>query len=663
VSEPAAPQVPSTRRILTGYFVLSGLYTLSAAAIWGVNTLFLLDAGLSFFEVFLANAAFSAGMVLFEVPTGVVADTLGRRVSFLLSLVVLAVTTLLYVALAEVDAGVVAFAVVSVLMGLGFTFYSGAMEAWLVDALAVTGHHGPLDGIFARGQQITGAAMLVGTVGGGLLGQIDLSLPYLVRSGLLVAVFGIAYAVMHDVGFTPRRVTVAELPSAVARNARDGVAYGWAQRPLRLLMLASFFQLGFSMWAFYASQPYMLDLLGSDAVWIAGLVTAGIALSTIAGNQLVEVLSRRCGRRTTLLLGAATVETGAAVALGLVSSFWLALPALLLIMGASGVTSPVRQAYLHQVVPSDKRATVVSFDSMISNTGGVGGQVGLGALGESRSVGAAFVAGGIVTGLALPLLGRVRAIGGAPDRIVGTKAGVESPCAASGLPAVAAIETAPVQKGGAPPQGRPSLSSPAELRAGRGERVHQTVAEVRGPASLPLAGNRRRETVRSGARTRLRAPLDGGDDRSGTPPRMHLPDERRHAGGVRRRHRRPGQHVVTGPVVEHGQAREDVVVEEVEERPDPQVGVVVRARPRGQDTGLDDVEPLEVVTARRGDPDDAQARVRVVGDAERADRGDREHPGDLCRRHTAVVPDVPGHGRARRPVRADHVLIGMLQVL
>jgi MFS family permease len=445
VSEPAAPQVPSTRRILTGYFVLSGLYTLSAAAIWGVNTLFLLDAGLSFFEVFLANAAFSAGMVLFEVPTGVVADTLGRRVSFLLSLVVLAVTTLLYVALAEVDAGVVAFAVVSVLMGLGFTFYSGAMEAWLVDALAVTGHHGPLDGIFARGQQITGAAMLVGTVGGGLLGQIDLSLPYLVRSGLLVAVFGIAYAVMHDIGFTPRRVTVAELPSAVARNARDGVAYGWAQRPLRLLMLASFFQLGFSMWAFYASQPYMLDLLGSDAVWIAGLVTAGIALSTIAGNQLVEVLSRRCGRRTTLLLGAATVETGAAVALGLVSSFWLALPALLLIMGASGVTSPVRQAYLHQVVPSDKRATVVSFDSMISNTGGVGGQVGLGALGESRSVGAAFVAGGIVTGLALPLLGRVRAIGGAPDRIVGTKAGVESPCAASGLPAVAAIETAPVR--------------------------------------------------------------------------------------------------------------------------------------------------------------------------------------------------------------------------
>ena len=55
------------------------------------------------------------------------------------------------------------------------------MEAWLVDALHATSYQGLLDRVFARGQQITGAAMLVGTVGGGLLGQINLSLPYLVR--------------------------------------------------------------------------------------------------------------------------------------------------------------------------------------------------------------------------------------------------------------------------------------------------------------------------------------------------------------------------------------------------------------------------------------------------------------------------------------------------
>ena len=129
-------RAPSSGRTIAGYYTLAGLYTLSAAAIWGVNTLFLLDAGLSFFEVFVANGAFSLGTVLFEIPTGVVADTLGRRISFLLSVSVLGVSTLAYVGLAEMDAGVIAFALASVAMALGFTFYSGAMEAWLVDALA-----------------------------------------------------------------------------------------------------------------------------------------------------------------------------------------------------------------------------------------------------------------------------------------------------------------------------------------------------------------------------------------------------------------------------------------------------------------------------------------------------------------------------------------------
>ncbi len=436
-----APPLPASRRILVGYFTLAGLYTLSAALIWGVNTLFLLDAGLSFLQVFIANAAFSAGMVLFEIPTGVVADTLGRRISFLLSVSVLGATTLMYVGLAQMGAGVVGFAVVSVLMGLGFTFYSGAMEAWLVDALAATGYRGLLDRVFARGQQITGAAMLVGTVGGGLLGQIDLSIPYLVRSGLLAAVFVVAYFVMHDVGFTPRRVTAAELPGEVARNARAGVEFGWRQRSLRLLMLAGAAQSAFLMWGFYASQPYMLELLDSDAVWVAGLVAAGVALATIVGNQVVRFASHYCGRRTTLLLAAGAVETCAAITMGLTDSFWVALPALLLVMGATGVTGPVHSAYLHQVVPSSQRATVVSFDSMLSSAGGIGGQLGLGVLGEARSVGSAFVVGGAATAAALPLLGRLRRLGGPADIIENERAGVESPCAGSGIPAVSSVET------------------------------------------------------------------------------------------------------------------------------------------------------------------------------------------------------------------------------
>src|SRR3954451_5930918 len=88
--------VPSSRSIQRTYLLLMLGNTLAASFIWGINTLFLLDAGLSNAEAFAANAFFTGGMVLFEVPTGVVADTWGRRTSYLLGAVTLLVSTLLY---------------------------------------------------------------------------------------------------------------------------------------------------------------------------------------------------------------------------------------------------------------------------------------------------------------------------------------------------------------------------------------------------------------------------------------------------------------------------------------------------------------------------------------------------------------------------------------
>lgn len=93
------------RTVLGTYLGVVGLFNLSASLIWGVNTLFLLGAGLTLTQTFIANAFYTLGMVLFEIPTGVVADTLGRRPSFLWSLVILTLGTLAYVGLAAVGAG------------------------------------------------------------------------------------------------------------------------------------------------------------------------------------------------------------------------------------------------------------------------------------------------------------------------------------------------------------------------------------------------------------------------------------------------------------------------------------------------------------------------------------------------------------------------------
>src|SRR5205085_9589779 len=106
------------RSIQRTYLLLLLGNTLAASLIWGINTIFLLDAGLSNLEAFAANAFFTAGMVIFEVPTGIVADMWGRRVSFLLGTVTLAATTALYVLLWKVHAPFWQWAVVSLLLGL-----------------------------------------------------------------------------------------------------------------------------------------------------------------------------------------------------------------------------------------------------------------------------------------------------------------------------------------------------------------------------------------------------------------------------------------------------------------------------------------------------------------------------------------------------------------
>src|SRR6185436_18350781 len=86
----------AARQVVRTYLLLTLLSTLAASFIWGINTLFLLDAGLSNAAAFAANAFFTVGQVIFEVPTGLVADTRGRKVSFALGAVTLLLTTVAY---------------------------------------------------------------------------------------------------------------------------------------------------------------------------------------------------------------------------------------------------------------------------------------------------------------------------------------------------------------------------------------------------------------------------------------------------------------------------------------------------------------------------------------------------------------------------------------
>jgi MFS family permease len=418
-----------SQRVIRTYLTVSGLFTLSASLIWGINTLFLLEAGLSIFEVFIANAIFTAAMALFEIPTGVVADTLGRRASFLLSEATIAVGTLAYVGVAQIEGGLVLFSLAGVILGLGYTFYSGAVEAWVVDALKATGYEHELDGVFARSSMVASVAMIIGTVGGGLIGQIDLALPYVLRSVLVMVAFVVGYKAMHDIGFTPRAMHLHGIGKEMKKVARAGITYGWRAPGIRLLMMQAFVSFGFFSWAWYAWQPYFLELYGEDAVWLSGLIAALFSLAGIAGNALVGRLAKPGHRRTSILLGATTAASAAMILTGAIQNFWITVPIFLFGAMAMGLAQPVRQTYLHHSIHSSERATLVSFDSLVGSLGSVGGQTGLGYLSQERSVPAGFVIGGIFTLLEIPIYARLRSLKEPADAVTEDAPAVPAPTA------------------------------------------------------------------------------------------------------------------------------------------------------------------------------------------------------------------------------------------
>jgi MFS family permease len=426
----------ASRRVQRVYLTLLLFNTLAASFIWGVNTLFLLDAGLTNLEAFAANAFFTAGLVLFEIPTGVVADLKGRRVSYMLGTLTLAVTTLLYLYMWAVHAPFWAWAVSSALLGLGFTFFSGAVEAWLVDALAFSGFKDKLETVFARGQVVQGTAMLAGSVAGGLIAQVtNLGVPYIIRVGLLVVNFVLAMVLMRDLGFTP--VPGKHPVKEMKHILRQSLDHGFKKRPIRWIMIAGLFSSGVSIYAFYAMQPYLLQLYGDKhAYGIAGLAAALVAGAQIVGGLLarrfyarnitaptedeaqvkasfvtslssfsiIPYIDRLFRKRTTVLLAGTVISALVLGLIGLVQSFWLAIVVLFVWGLMFAAMMPVREAYLNKLITSKHRATVLSFDSLFSSSGGVIAQPILGKVADVWSYPSSYVASGIVQALAIPFI-------------------------------------------------------------------------------------------------------------------------------------------------------------------------------------------------------------------------------------------------------------------
>lgn len=411
--------IPS-RNIQRVYLLLLLLQTLAASFIWGINTLFLLDAGLSNTQAFAANAFFTAGMVVFEVPTGVIADTRGRRTSYLLGTLTLAISTVLYLLMWIITAPFWAWALTSALLGLGFTFFSGAFEAWLVDALTSTGFFregGTLESFLAKGEIVEGIAMLTGSIAGGVIAQnTNLGVPYVLRAILLVLTFVCALRLMRDTGFEPNRTK--RLIEEVKSLLRGSIEHGLANPPVRWVMLAAPFSSGVSIYAFYAMQPYLLELHGNQRAYaIAGLAAAIVAGAQIAGGLVVPHISRIFTRRTSVLLWGALVSVLVLAIIGLAPRFWTVIGLLALWGLMFAALTPVRQAYLNGLIASRERATVLSFDSLLGSSGAVAIQPILGRTADAWGYPVSYTCSAAIQALAIPFIWLARRERSASDSI------------------------------------------------------------------------------------------------------------------------------------------------------------------------------------------------------------------------------------------------------
>jgi predicted MFS family arabinose efflux permease len=319
----------------------------------------------------------------------------------------------------QVHASLLGFALASILLGLGFTFFSGATEAWLVDALTATGFTGSLESIFGRAQTVGGAAMLTGSVLGGVVAQAtNLGVPYVMRAIMLGVTLVVAFRFMHDLGFKPDRgANPLVVVKSVFKGAVDG---GIRNPPVRWLMLAAPFVSGVGFFGFYALQPYLLQLYGDpNAYSIAGLAAAIIAGAQIVGGLIVGRVRRLFRRRTDALILGGVLNIALLFLIGWTTNFAVAL---LLLAGWAFVfalESPFRQAFINGLIPSEQRATVLSFDSLMGSVGGVVLQPALGRSADAFGYGASYMISAAVSALAVPFVFLSRREHASSDPIVG----------------------------------------------------------------------------------------------------------------------------------------------------------------------------------------------------------------------------------------------------
>jgi len=363
-------------------------------------------AGLSPLQLVLVGTTLELSAFVFEVPTGIVADAYSRRVSIIIGYLLMGLGFL-------VEGLFPFFAPIllaQVIWGLGYTFTSGATQAWISDEIGEE----PANKLLLRANQVSLYASLLGMGLAVLIGSQRVNLPILV-GGFGVVLIGVTLMIiMPETGFHPTLKEDRNNWQHMAHIFKEGLAAVRSRPRLMSVLAVGFFyglySEGFDrLWVKHLLAMFTLPtIFGNTQVAFFGLLRAGGMILSILATRFVE---KRLDTGSPLAIGRAMLGITAALSTAIIGFalspiFGLTIAIYWIISVLRNVAGPLYNAWINQKLDSKTRATVLSMSSQVDAIGQIGGGPGVAAIAAWFSVSAAITTSGLLLSPAMFLVNR-----------------------------------------------------------------------------------------------------------------------------------------------------------------------------------------------------------------------------------------------------------------
>ena len=388
--------------VRTVYYLVTTLRDLAMGFVASTYALFLLSKGLSIFQMNLVNTAFMLGNFVFEIPTGVYADFFGRKKSYIIHAGLLSLSGLVYF----FSPTFAFFIIAELIAAVSFTFASGAIDAWLIDNVGenwIT----RTDYIFSQGQVFSKIALIMGGIIGGYLGYINLTYPWLLvtLTGFVIVFVSIFY--MQDDKPVRNTFGLRSGLKQMTAIAKDSFSYGLRNKVVLWLMIATFIsQLAFQPLNMFWAPRF--NQMAGDQVKLMGWLWAGMSIMMIIGSYLSRRLVEKKIDYWKIMVLSALFLTIPVIISSLGSVFTIAVGAFLIYEIGRGIDRPMKISYINKYIPSDKRATLISFDSMMGKLAAALGLVTFGYLANKTSFSLSWLVSGLILLMLIPVYLNVR---------------------------------------------------------------------------------------------------------------------------------------------------------------------------------------------------------------------------------------------------------------